>query len=73
MSNNRILANGGLRSRILAIVSELIINESIKTPTVVSKLKGGRHMDISNRRIGRMLAEVPFLEAEGDGVFRRVR
>ncbi len=73
MANNRIPANNVLRSKILSIADELIIGERIKTPTVAARIAPSRFINRSNHRIGRLLAEVPFLEAEGDGVFRRVR
>ena len=73
MANNRIPANNILRSKIMSIADELIIGECIKTPIVAAQIAPSRFIDRSNHRIGRLLAEVSFLESEGYGVFRRVK
>lgn len=73
MANNRVPANNRLRDKIHNIVNELIIGERIKTPTVAKRIPKNKYLDTSNHRIGRLIAEVPFMEAEGNGVFRRVK
>lgn len=73
MANNRIPANDRLRSKIHSVVDELIINETIKTQTVASKITKNRYLDTSNHRIGHLISEVPFMVSEGHGVFRRVK